>query len=101
FPPSDPDGHWWIPSGQVFYSPNAADTSSQELANASAHFFFSRRIRDPFGHESTVLYDAHDLLLLETEDALHNKVTVGERGANNSIANRNDYRVLQPSLITD
>jgi RHS repeat-associated protein len=102
FPSSDPDGQWWIPSGQVFYSPNAADTPAQKVANAIANFFLPRRFRDPFGHESTVRYDApYDLLLLETEDALHNKVTVGERGANDSITNRNDYRVLQPSLITD
>src|SRR5262249_25656694 len=55
----------------------------------------------PFGNSTTVLYDAHDLLLLETEDALHNTVTVGERGADASITNRNDYRVLQPALLTD
>jgi len=100
FPASDPAGQWWIPSGQVFYSPDPADTPAQERANGTSHFFLPRRFRDPFGHDTTVGYDAHDLLILETEDALHNKVTVGER-ATTGIVNRNDYRVLQPALITD
>src|SRR5262249_7553076 len=26
FPASDPDGHWWIPSGKIFYSPVKGDT---------------------------------------------------------------------------
>lgn len=101
FPSSDLNGQWWIPSGQIFYSPNSADSFAQELANASGHFFFARRFRDPFGNITTVLYDAYDLLPLETEDALHNKVTVGERGSDGGITSRNDYRVLQPSLMTD
>src|SRR5262249_8379108 len=101
FPASDPTGNWWIPSGQVFYSPNAADTATQELANAQAHFFSPCRFRDPWGNNSTVLYDAHDLLVLETEDVLQNKVTGGERAADGTITNKNDYRVLQPALITD
>jgi RHS repeat-associated protein len=101
FPSSDPDGQWWIPSGRIFYSHDPADTPAQELATAIAHFFTARRFRDPFGRDSTVLYDIHDLLLLETEDAMHNKTTVGNRGVGGGITNRNDYRVLQPSLTTD
>jgi RHS repeat-associated protein len=100
FPVSDPDAQWWIPSGRIFYSPDQADTPAQELAAATAHFFSPRRFRDPFGHYATVVYDAHDLLVLETEDALHNKMTVGERTPG-GIVNRNDYRVLQPALVTD
>src|SRR5205823_6629271 len=87
-------------SGLEFYSPNPADTFAQERINGTSHFFLGRRFRDPFGHDATVSYDTHDLLILETEDALHNKVTVGER-TTNGIGNRNDYRVLQPALITD
>jgi RHS repeat-associated protein len=101
FPASDPSGQWWIPSGRMFYSPDPTATPAQERASASAHFFLSRRVRDPFGHDTTVGYDTHDLLVLETEDALHNKVTVGERSSDGSTTNRNDYRVLQPALITD
>jgi hypothetical protein len=101
FPVFDPTGSWWVPSGQVFYSPGAADTAAQELANARAHFFLGRRFRDQFGNDSTVLYDAHDLLVLDTQDALGNRVTAGERAADGTVTNRNDYRVLKPALTTD
>ncbi len=101
FPQSDADRHWWVPSGRMFYSANAADSAAQEAANARSHFFLARRYRDPFGADTTVRFDDHDLLLLETVDALGNRITVGERRANNSIVNRNDYRVLQPALLTD
>ena len=101
FPASDPGGHWWILSGRIFYSPNSADGPAQERSNAQAHFFQPRRFRDPFGNDSTALYDAYDLLVLETEDPLQNKVTAGERASDGTIANRNDYRVLQPALLTD
>jgi RHS repeat-associated protein len=101
FPASDLDGRWWIPSGQVFYSLHPADTAAQELSNAHAHFLLPRRFRGPFGNNSTVLYDAYDLLVLETEDALQNKVTAGERAPDGTIANRDDYRVLKPGLLTE
>ena len=98
----DGDGRWWIPSGRIFYSPNSGDMPAQELAAARAHFFLPRRFRDPFGHDTRVTYDAHDLLLLETEDALGNRVTVGERNTSGNIIRRtNDYRVLQPWLVSD
>jgi RHS repeat-associated protein len=101
FPSTDPDGHWWIPTGRVFFSPGASDAPAQELAQARDHFFLPRRFRDPFGNESTVIYDAQDLLSLETQDALQNKVTVGERAGDGAITNGNDYRVLAPALLTD
>jgi RHS repeat-associated protein len=101
FPASDPDGHWWVPSGQVFYSPNPADSAAQELLNGRANFFLPRRFQDPFGNSATVLYDPYSLLVLETEDALGNKVTANERALDGTITNRNDYRVLQPALLTD
>jgi RHS repeat-associated protein len=107
------DGHWWVPSGRVFYSSNPADIPAKELAAAQANFFLPCRFSDPFGNNSTVLYDSYDLLVLETEDALQqrspagtklsngNKVTAGERAPDGTIANRNDYHVLQPALLTD
>jgi RHS repeat-associated protein len=113
FPASDPDGRWWIPSGNVFYSPGRTDTFVQELAQARPHFFLPRRFLDPFGNDGLLLYDGHDLLLLEVEDAVQNKVTVGDRLNENSIAGEpgrttdgsikssNDYRTLQPALLTD
>lgn len=79
---------WWIPSGQVFYALD--DLPAQELNFARQHFFLPHRFRDPFGAITTVGYDHYDLAVLETEDALHNKVTA-----------LNDYRVLQPALMTD
>jgi RHS repeat-associated protein len=62
-----------------------------ELAEARANFFLPRRYRDPFGQNAFVDFDAHDLLMVETRDALNNRVTV----------DANDYRVLQPRLVSD
>jgi RHS repeat-associated protein len=109
FPPSDPDGHWWIPSGTAFLSPNPADGPPQELAYARDHFFLPCRMRDPFhtvaaSTESLVVYDAHDLLPVETRDAVGNRLTAGLRkpdGTLDPAVPGNDYRVLQPALVTD
>jgi hypothetical protein len=100
---------WWIPSGRAYYSPGSEDTSAQELAYACQHFFLPHRYRDPFhtkeaSTESFVSYDAHDLLMKETRDALDNCVTVGERKPNGDLdltKPGNDYRVLQPCLVMD
>src|SRR5438874_1627785 len=91
----DGNGCWWIPSGRVFLSPNSNDAPVQELAYARQHFFLAHRYRDPFhtnvtGTESFLTYDTHDLLLLETRDALVNNVRAVS-----------DYRVLQPKQMTD
>lgn len=106
---SQGDASWWIPSGRMFYSPGSVDTSAQELAYASQHFFLPHRYRDPFhtndvSTESFVSYDAHDLLMKETRDALNNRVTAGERKPNGDLDptnHGNDYRVLQPRLVMD
>ena len=109
FPVGDPDDHWWIPSGKVFYSPAAADTPPQELAHARRHFFLPRRYRDPFhtngvSTETFVSYDPYDLLAQETRDALGNRTTVGERNVDPTrplVRHGHDYRVLQPALVMD
>ena len=101
FPNADPDGFWWVPSGRVFYSEQAAATFDEELANARTHFFLPRRFQDAFGNQSTVSYDVHDLLVLEARDALENRITIGDRTNHDAIVNGNDYRVLQPGLLTD
>ena len=92
------DGNWWIPSGRgLLRSGRGArtrSTAAQELAHARQHFFLPRRYRDPFGHEhGTSDYDdPHDLLVdPRRSDALGN--TVG--------SSVNDYRVLQPRIVTD
>ncbi|MEK6281257.1 MAG: SpvB/TcaC N-terminal domain-containing protein [Acidobacteriota bacterium] len=101
------DANWWIPAGRVFYSPGTADTAAQELAYARAHFFLPHRYRDPFHTdalptETFVTYDAHDLLMSETRDALGNRITVGERDADGNLTTAgNDYRVLRPRLVMD
>ncbi len=107
FPDTDPDDHWWIPAGRVFLSPGSDDTAVQELAFARQHFFLPHRTRDPFhtnavSTESFVTYDTYDLLMLETRDALGNRVTVGERATDGTIAVQgSDYRVLQPWQVMD
>ena len=53
--------------GLLFAEPG--DTAAEELAFARQHFFLPHRFQDPFGNNTFVSYDAHDLLLLETEDA--------------------------------
>jgi RHS repeat-associated protein len=105
----DGDGHWWIPSGRTFLSPNSNDNATQELAYARQHFFLPCRYRDPFhtnavSTESMVTYDRYDLLTVETRDPLGNRATVGERLANGNLdpgKPGNDYRVLQPRLLMD
>ena len=88
FPASDPDDHWWIRSGRTFY---ATAPQHDELEQARRHFFQPRRYRNAFDHDTTVDFDAHDLLVVETCDALGNRVTV----------EANDYRVLQALRISD
>jgi RHS repeat-associated protein len=81
------DDRWWIPSGQVFYS---AEPGEPELEIAGEHFFIPRRFEDPFGNRAFVRYDAFDLLLVETEDAVGNIVRADY-----------DYRVLAARQMTD
>jgi RHS repeat-associated protein len=87
---------WWMPSGRTYLSPATGDIPAEELVFAQQHFFLPHRHRDPFHTtamptETVVTYDRHDLLAVQTIDALDNRV----------IASRLDYRVLQPAEITD
>ena len=91
FPAADADDHWWMPGGRSFHSADPEDGAAAELAEAQAHFFLTRRYRDPFGQDTAVAYDGNDLLLRETRDPLGNRVSVGAF----------DYRVLQASLVVD
>ena len=85
----DGSGNWWVPSGRLFYHPDPNATPAQELADARQHFFLARRVADPFEHSTVVDY-GHDLLPTQTTDALQNTVTAV-----------NDYRGLQPRMVTD
>lgn len=91
----DADGRWWAPSGRLFYSASAdaddpAATAGSELSEARQHFFLPRKFTDQFGQHGAVDYDAHDLLVVKTEDAAQNTATA-----------INDYRLLQPRRMTD
>ncbi len=86
----DNNGNWWGPSGRQLFSPDSADTPAQELDHAVAHFFQPQRVIDPFENTTTVTYDSHNLLPVESRDAL-----------GNTIRCQNDYRVLQPREVTD
>jgi len=86
----DGDGSWWLATGRVFYDADPGASPEQELAKARRHLFMPRRYVDPFGHATTIDYDPHNLLVVQTTDSLGNRVTAV-----------NDYRVLQPTLLTD
>lgn len=81
---------WWLPSGQVFYSPGDNDTPAQELAAARAGFFLPRRAVDPFGAITRAGYDGNAVLPVTVTDPVGNTVTASH-----------DYRVLQPATVTD
>ena len=87
---SEGDDNWWIPSGRIMFSPDADDAPAQELDTARRHFFLPRRFRDPFGAEAMVSYDAFDMLLNESRDAI-----------GNIMRSENDHRVMQSRLVTD
>ncbi|MER2603014.1 MAG: SpvB/TcaC N-terminal domain-containing protein, partial [Candidatus Competibacter phosphatis] len=87
---SEGDDNGWIPAGRVFYSDDPKHTAAHELVEARSHCFLPRRYCDPFGQNTVLTYDDHDLLVIRTRDALDNTVTAA-----------NDYRVLQPRLVTD
>ncbi len=106
---ADNDGDYWIPSGRIFYSANPDDLPNAELAYALGHFFQPCRYRNPFHSDEAstdviVRYDAYDVLVLETCDALGNRTTAGTRDAGPEPAiafHALDYRVLQPALVMD
>lgn len=85
------DDAWWLPSGRGFFSTDPAHDAAAELAQARQHFFLTRRHRDAFGHDTAIDFDAYDLLIARTRDAVGNEVR----------AEANDYRVLQPQRISD
>lgn len=86
----DGNGNWWVPSGRMFFSA-AVSTPQAETVEARAHFYLPRRVVDPFGNSSSVDYDdPNDLIVVATHDA----------ALNTTIAS-NDYRVLEPVMLTD
>ena len=67
------------------------------------------RFHDPFNNVTKLAYDSdsgdparnHNLLPVETQDALSNVVTVKTTDDLGGAKIRNDYRVLQPFWVTD
>jgi hypothetical protein len=84
------DGHWWLPSGRVYYHVDVNATPQEELAEARANFFLEQRFTDQFGSSSTVSYDSNRILLQSTTDAL-----------GNTISAVNDFRLMEPIVLTD
>ncbi|MEQ1506736.1 MAG: toxin TcdB middle/N-terminal domain-containing protein, partial [Myxococcota bacterium] len=78
---ADPEGTgssegWWIPSGHVTLDPS--------------RFYQSTAHVDPFGHPTTLTWDADALTLTAVEDAVGMRVTADP-----------DYHAMQPWRITD
>lgn len=86
----DSNSNWWTPSGRSYFHQDPAASPQQELAEARLHFFRERRFTDPYGQNTLVEYDAYDLLSIQIIDPVNN-ITQGH----------NDYRALQPDLVTD
>lgn len=90
------DQGWWIPSGRTFFDADAdvtnpAATAAIEVQTARDNFYQPVRFTDPFGHSTWIEIDRPNrLLVVGSRDALGNTVSVN-----------NDYRTLQPNLITD
>lgn len=98
----DGDGNWWAPTGKVFYSPSGSDTPAQELAYAEQHFLNGLRFTDPFQQVTTVAYDAYDLMVVDAQDPLGNRITAGERDVSGKITLLSiDYRIVKPSAVMD
>jgi RHS repeat-associated protein len=105
FPRDDPGGDdhdddWWAPSGVTFFNPSAGP-GTDELAFAEQHFYLPHRARDPFGGETVLRHDRDHLVTVEAADPVGNRTIAGERDAAQRVTDRVDYRVLQPSIVSD
>jgi RHS repeat-associated protein len=83
----DTNGNLWAPSAQLTYAPSSA---SSAVDYAQAHFYQPVGALDPWNNLSTVSYDDHTLLCVQTQDPVGNIVVA-----------QNNYRVLGPWLTTD
>jgi RHS repeat-associated protein len=102
FPGGDPDDHWWIPSGQIFYSRDPRDGQEEELTFALRHFFLPHRYHGPFGNTTTVSFDSlNNLLIVKVEDQVENIISAGERDTDGNVTPAIDYRLQLPVLIMD
>lgn len=75
-----PDGDFWSHAGTVGYD--------------AAHFYLATSFTDPFGNTASVVYDALQIAIVEehtSSNAVFDNVTTATI----------DYRVVEPSMITD
>lgn len=79
-PRADLAGQYWLRSGIAGFADRA-----------NHHYYLPQRYTDPFGARTTLAYDAHDLYVASSTDALQNRVTVTHF----------DHRVLAPLEIED
>lgn len=77
------DGVWWIPSGQTLFE-------TQHLNSDRDPFYQPIAFKDPFGNITRTSYDPYSVLATATTDALGNQTSAV-----------NDYRVMQPAILTD
>lgn len=95
FPNADPNSHWWIPSGRVYYDKdinlfNNEITAQTESNKAKDNFYLPRQFTNPFYQSQQIDYDDYNLLPKDSRDAFNNQVSAVY-----------DYRVLQPKIITE
>ncbi|WP_445269755.1 SpvB/TcaC N-terminal domain-containing protein [Streptomyces sp. DSM 41634] len=89
----DGDGHWWVPSGRVYYAPvgaNPPDPVPQDALAAARCFWQVQAGTDPFGNLTRFTYDVYRMLPTGSADPVGN-----ERHA------VHDYRVLKPAVAVD
>lgn len=80
------DNNWWVRSGTAQYLKDG-----ETFEDASARFFLPISFTEPFGAKTSISYDRYGLSIKETEDAIHNKVSV-------AIFN---YRTMSPQKMRD
>ena len=73
-------GQWWMRSGVAGFDGSAPD-----------HFYLPKRYVDPFGNETSLVYDGDDLFVKSSRDPVGNTTSVI----------RFDHRVLAPSRVED
>lgn len=78
--------NWWVLSGRNNYLQNG-----ETVVDAANRFYLPVGVKDPFDNETMLTYDAYNLLIVQTEDAVHSKALV----------EMVDYRVLQPMKLKD
>ncbi|KAG4442598.1 hypothetical protein IFR05_001928 [Cadophora sp. M221] len=99
FPNDQLDGYW-IPTPQLYFS--QSQSPGAELQQAIENFFFPVKYVYPMSSATQVQYDKYNLSILDSTDALGNRISVGDRLANGTINPGGfDYRVLQPRVVSD